>query len=254
MGVIDKIRKDKSLLPPRLIVCGQPAVGKTTFASQFPSPLFVDLEGRTGHLGVARLETQEWGELMEAMREVLAMAKAGNCEYKTLVIDSLDHAELALHRHICKEKGVQSIEDFGYGKGFAFALDEWQRFAKGAELLRAAGLWVIMTAHTAVKTYKNPAGADYDRYCLKMNGKAADYLVERADLVGFAHFQEYLRESKDLGGKAKASSTGQRVMTFSHNPAFVTKKGVPVADEIPLDYQAFREALVAGKEPEAKAA
>ena len=36
--------------PPRLLVYGTPAIGKTTFASQAPAPIFLQLEDGAGAL------------------------------------------------------------------------------------------------------------------------------------------------------------------------------------------------------------
>ena len=40
----------------KVVVYGVEGIGKTTFASQFPDPLFVDVEGGTRHLDVARVD------------------------------------------------------------------------------------------------------------------------------------------------------------------------------------------------------
>lgn len=39
----------------KVIIFGPEGIGKSTFASQFPDPLFVDTEGSTKHLDVARM-------------------------------------------------------------------------------------------------------------------------------------------------------------------------------------------------------
>ena len=38
----------------KVVVYGTEGIGKTTFASHFPSPVFIDTEGSTDHLDVAR--------------------------------------------------------------------------------------------------------------------------------------------------------------------------------------------------------
>ena len=46
-----KIRKYQ-----KVTVYGPEGIGKSTFASRFPRPLFIDTEGSTAHLDVDRLE------------------------------------------------------------------------------------------------------------------------------------------------------------------------------------------------------
>ena len=56
----------------KVVVYGVEGIGKTTFASKFPDPLFIDVEGGTKHLDVARVDPapQSWTALMEIIREV----------------------------------------------------------------------------------------------------------------------------------------------------------------------------------------
>ena len=43
--------------PIKAVIYGPEGIGKTTFASQFPDPLFVDVEGSTTRMDVARTDT-----------------------------------------------------------------------------------------------------------------------------------------------------------------------------------------------------
>ncbi len=48
----------------KVVVYGPEGIGKTTFASKFPNPLFIGTEGSTKQLDVARMPTpQSWEEL-----------------------------------------------------------------------------------------------------------------------------------------------------------------------------------------------
>lgn len=44
--------KQKTAL--KVVVYGPEGIGKSTFAAQFPNPLFIDIEGGTKHMDVAR--------------------------------------------------------------------------------------------------------------------------------------------------------------------------------------------------------
>lgn len=62
--------------------------GKSTLASQFPSPLFLDLEGGLNYMDVARTPLLDTADKFYAA--ILALLKEQPKEYKTIVIDSLD--------------------------------------------------------------------------------------------------------------------------------------------------------------------
>lgn len=61
--------------------------GKSTLASQFPSPLFLDLEGGLNYLDVARTTVNT---IDTFYADILELLKTPVGEYKTIVIDSLD--------------------------------------------------------------------------------------------------------------------------------------------------------------------
>ena len=50
----------------KIVVYGPEGIGKSTFASKFPDPLFIDTEGSTKHLDVARTPTPtSWTMLLQ---------------------------------------------------------------------------------------------------------------------------------------------------------------------------------------------
>lgn len=74
----------------KVVIYGPEGIGKTTFASQFPEPIFIDTEGSTKALDVARLpKPTSWTMLFEEIRYIMAHPE-GCC---TLVIDTIDWAE-----------------------------------------------------------------------------------------------------------------------------------------------------------------
>ena len=73
----------------KVLVYGPEGIGKTTFASQFPDPLFIDTEGSTKEQDVARLPApSSWTILKEEVRYVTQHPEI--C--RTLVIDTADWA------------------------------------------------------------------------------------------------------------------------------------------------------------------
>ena len=50
-----QIKTGKITRTQKCVIYGCEGVGKSTFASKFPKPLFADLEGGTAHLDVPRI-------------------------------------------------------------------------------------------------------------------------------------------------------------------------------------------------------
>lgn len=108
------IVKGKIEKPLKVVLYGPEGIGKSTFASKFPQPIFIDTEGSTNHMDVARMEPpKDWTVFISEIQA----AKDHAGELGTLVIDTADWAMRLCGIFICKKYGKSGIEDFGYGKG-----------------------------------------------------------------------------------------------------------------------------------------
>ena len=104
-----KIISGKQKRAQRIVIYGVESVGKTTFASQFPRPLFLDIELGSAHLDIDRAEIKDWKELIAAINEAKAT------DFQTIVIDSIDWAERLGQEDLLASTKKTSIEDFGSG-------------------------------------------------------------------------------------------------------------------------------------------
>lgn len=221
--------------PVSLIVHGAPGVGKSTFASQAPDPFFLDLDNRTAHLDVRRFKPESWEEVLEAFR----LIAKGELKCGTLVVDTIDHAEILLHRDLCKAHNVTTIEEVGggYGKGYIAALGEWRRFGVAMDAIRARGVGLVLLAHNQVRVFQNVGGEDYQRIELKLDKRAHNFLRERVDGVGYAAFDTQVVKTKD--GKAKAKTTGRATLSFAPSAAVETKRFAAFPVSCDLSWAAF---------------
>lgn len=229
--------------PQRVLIYGVEGVGKTTLAAQFPSPLFIDTEGSTGHLDVRRLPAPDsWSMLLDEVRWVRDYpAECGG----TLVVDTLDWAERLCFEHVCKEHGWESIEDPGYGKGYTFAYEEFGRLVDLLTEVRDAGLNVAVVCHAVKEKVEQPdeMGA-YDSWGPKLlnsrKTSISGMVKEWADAVLFLNFKTVV-VATDVGsdGKArkhKAQNGKDRVMYATHAAAWDAKNRWGLPDEAPLDW------------------
>lgn len=211
-GIVDR--------PVSLMVHGGPGVGKTTFAAGAPDPFFIDCDNRTAHLNIRRVKPESWEEVLEVFR----LVAKGDLKCGTLVVDTIDHAEILLHRDLCKAHNVTSIEEVGggYGKGYVAALGEWRRFGVAMDAIRARGVGLVLLAHNQVRAFQNVGGEDYQRLELKLDKRAHNFLRERVDGVGYASFDTQIVKNKD--GKAKAKTSGRATLSFAPSAAVETKR------------------------------
>ena len=228
-----KINKGKIPAPVRAVIYGAEGVGKSTLASHFPEPLFIDIEDGTKELDVARIDKPEnWSMLLDEL-DYIAL-NPDLC--KTVIIDTADRAEQLLTAALLLEGGVDSIEKYGggYGKGYT-ALAE--RFTKDLlfrlDTLIANGINCVLLAHAIMRKFEAPDEPPYDRWELKVSKKVAPLLKEWSDLLLFCNYKAMIVEEN---GKNKAKGSGKRVMYANHKPTYDAKNRYGLPDEMELSY------------------
>lgn len=235
----------------KVVVYGPEGIGKTTFAAQFPNPLFIDTEGSTKHLDVKRLDPpSSWTMLMREIADV--KTSPGACG--TLVLDTVDWAEKLCVEHVCAEKQVKGIEDMGYGKGYTYLAEEFGRLLNALGDLTERGVNVCVTAHAQMRKFEQPdeLGA-YDRWELKLSKKTAPLVKEWADMVLFANYETVVVNVDNQGaakGKNKVQG-GKRVMHASHHPCWDAKNRVGLPDKAPFDFAQIAQHIPSHPEPAA---
>ena len=195
----------------KVLVYGPEGVGKSTFASKFPDPLFIDTEGSTRNLDVKRMPTP------------------------TLVIDTLDWAERMCTWDLCQSKGWNGIEDAGYGKGYTYLAERFGQLFNRLEDVIQVGINVVVTAHAKITKFEQPDEmGTYDRWELKLEKKNAPMAKEWADMILFANYQTIVIKSKD--GKSKGQGGQKRVMYTTHTATWDAKNRDDLPDKLDFDY------------------
>lgn len=221
--------------PQKVVIYGPEGIGKSTFASKFPDPVFIDTEGSTNLMDVARLpRPTSWSILATMVNEI--KNTPGCC--KTLVIDTIDWAEQLCVEHICAIHNKKGVEDFGYGNGYVYVKEEFGRLLNLLNDIIECGINVVLTAHAQIRKFEQPDECgSYDRYELKLGKKTASQtsplVKEWADMVLFANYKVHVVEVD----KKKKSSGGARVMYTTHHPCWDAKNRHDLEAELPFEYE-----------------
>lgn len=233
-----EITRGKQSKPVRAVVYGPEGIGKSTFAAQWPDPLFIDVEKGTGQLDVARTPSPTSWTMLKAIVEELSKNAQG---FKTLVIDTADWADKLASNHVCASKNVTGIEDIGYGKGWTALAEEWKRFLDLLTDFQAkTGMHILFLAHAAMRKFEQPDEAgSYDRYELKMEKKSSSLLKEWADMLLFANYKTIVTE---IDGKKKAQG-GTRIIYTAHHPCWDAKNRFGFKTELPFEFKSIASAI-----------
>lgn len=233
----------------KTLIYGAEGIGKTTLASKFPDPVFIDTEGSTKRLDVARLPTPEsWDQIINEVKYVYQHPEC--C--KTLVIDTADWAEILCIKNLFGDMGIESP---GYGKGYVMLAEKFQDLLTELDKVIVAGIHVVMTAHAQMRKFEQPdeMGA-YDRWELKLQKKTAPLVKEWADMVLFCNYKTIVVNVDNQGvqkGKNKAMG-GERVIYTTHHNCWDAKNRFNLPDQLPMNYESISSVIGEPEKPKPK--
>lgn len=241
--LLARVTRGRITAPVRVVLYGPEGVGKSTWAAQAPAALFVGAEDGTAQLDVARVEPRDWRETLAIVEELRGDASG----FQSIVIDTIDWLEPHCWAEVVRAEAARprrsgsapaTIEDFGYGRGYAVATDAWRTLLGALDALRREQrMHVILLAHAHVRRHQSPTFDDFDRWELKLHKGAAALVKEWSDVVLFASHEEYVTKSET--GRVRGVSTGARVVHTTHSAAYDAKSRYPLPETMPLEWAEF---------------
>ena len=226
----------------KTVLYGPEGVGKTTLAASTPRPLILDTEGGTRRINCDRVACSDWKSLTLAIAELAVNAQG----YQTVVVDSIDWAERQLIDWMLQTSGKSSIEDYGFGKGYVILCEHMAKFLTACDKLVAAGINVVLVAHSKVARVSPPDQADgYDRYELKVSKQTAPVIKEWCDALLFFNFKTRLTTAAN--GRVKASGGKVRCIYAERCAAWDAKNRFGLPEELPLSIESLEPLFAAGQ-------
>lgn len=239
MTALAHIQKGRTLMPRRVMLYGVHGVGKSTFGAMAETPVFITTEEGTNDIDCDRFPlANKYADVLGALSALYSEDHG----YQTVVIDSLDWLERLIWAEVCAKRGVETIEDIGYAKGYIFALTQWREVLAGLDALRTErGMQVVLIAHAAIEKFANPETDTYDRYVPRLQKQASALIQEWCDEVLFATYRVHTKTQSEGFDRKRTQGigTGERILRTTERPAHVAKNRLNLPDELPLDYRIF---------------
>lgn len=145
----------------KMVLYGEPGVGKSTFAAGAPRTFFITTDGNYEYLedfcGMRAEDHQQcfsWAEMKKAF------ARDFN-NYDTIVVDLLEDSYLWADNEFCRDNKLLHISDLGYGKGYGILGNEF--FIEYQKLL-ALPKNIILIMHGVTEVLKDRRGVEYSKY------------------------------------------------------------------------------------------
>jgi len=194
MSLLSRIERGRQPVPPRIVLYGTEGIGKSTFASQTPVPIFVPTEDGLSEIDCERFPL---AKSLDDVLTALAELHAEQHEYQTVALDSLDWLERLIFDDLCRQYNVTSIEkvDGGYAHGYTLALTHWRKVLDALNRLRNdRGMAVICIAHAKAGKEKADIGQLHVRGGEFVANEVEDLMDQDrlvqaacAEIVGLAH-------------------------------------------------------------------
>lgn len=231
-----EVQQTMQIEPMKILIYGVEGIGKTTFASKFPDPIFIDTEGSTGFINARKLPNPtSWTMLLDELEDIKSEPRG-----KTLIIDTLDWAERLAKKYLMDKNKWAAIDSTNYGSRYVALSDEIGKLLNKLTEIKDLGINVVLTAHAETKKHELPDEmGQYDKYTLKLEKRDAGLAKEWADMILFFNYKTTI--ISDSKSNSKKATGGQRVMYTTHKPAWDAKNRLGLPDELPIDFEAIRE-------------
>ena len=235
----DALTVGKQLLPPRICLYGPHGIGKSTLASQFPKPIFISTED-----GLASLDVTSFPKatVVDDVSKAIKTLIKEEHDFKTLVVDSVDWLIEPLI--VADIEANNDEKALSFGKGQVMVAEAFRELLQGMDVLRKKReMNIVLIAHSAIVRFEDPRTEPYDRYQPKLPNRCNALLQEWVDLLAFVNYKVLIKKS-DVGfnnTKSRGISTGERLLHFVENPAFLAKNRYTLPDEMEMNYTELKK-------------
>ena len=248
---LENITPIRTNYKPRFIFYGPNGYGKSTFASKFPLPLFIDMEKNLNHLTIITNEHPNINRRFDTLNEFLQFLKElenePNLPFKTLVLDSIHTFETKVIKHqICLESGTDCVESIGggYGVGSGKIAQLWaQTFAALERLSLVKDMTIILIGHDVLdKENDTDKNISYPKKIPLIDKKSYQNLLNWSTCV--LYIAPDFRMSSKLNAKSLGipkEKGGFSLIHASPDAGYIAKNQYGITHPIPLDFNIFYE-------------
>lgn len=223
----------------KMVLYGEPGVGKSVFASKSPKPFFICTDGNYEWLEEfgadpdAHVNVSSWSEIKKLIEDQRAFA-----DYETIVLDLTEDAFKWCESEFCLRNKIDHVSDIGYGKGYDTTRNEF--FLTICKLI-ALEKHVILIMHGLSTIEKDRRGVEHTKYVpsSRLPDKVLDMIEGRVRYF----LRAYIKDVEQPDGTVKKT----RYLSLVPKPnEFGIIRGIDetkIPQDIPLEWDEFVNAI-----------
>ena len=192
---LEPVKVNKDLKGKFIMIYGQPKVGKTTLAAQFPKNLLLAFEPGYNALNNAMVQPiTRWAEFLTVINQ-LARPEVKE-KFHTITIDTCDIAWDYCEKYICasnpKENGdtPKNLAEIPWGKGYDLCKKAYDDAFRKIAML---GYGLVFISHEQIRNVKTEKGEEYQKIMPTLPERPKLIVNRMVDIIA------YLRESLEDG-------------------------------------------------------
>ena len=221
----------------KMVLYGEPGVGKSVFACKAPKPFFICSDGNYAWLedfGAdpdAYVEVSSWDEAKKAFAKDYS-------EYETIVVDLTEDLFKWCEREYCVRNKIEHLSDLGYGKGYDATRNEF--FIEMCKLI-SLDKNIIFLMHGLSITVKDRRGVEHTKYV--PSSRLPDKVIDMIEGRVRYFLRCYIKDVETEDGKVEK----KRFLSLVPKPnEFGIIRGVnenEIPQDIPLDFNEFAKVI-----------
>lgn len=222
----------------KMLLYGEPGVGKSTFAHSAPKRFFITTDGNYEWLDEFGAKAEDHKQVSSWTEFIDFVSDDSNLKgYETLVIDLLEDLFNWNEHEFVKRNKLEHIGDMGYGKGYGITRDEF--FIEIAKVI-AKPMHVIGIMHESKEVVKDRRGVETTIY--KPHRDLPEVLLGKIE--GRMRFvvRAYMQDVEQDG-----TIEMRRMLSISPKPnEYGIMRGIKdefIQDDIPLDWNEFEKLI-----------
>lgn len=221
----------------KMVLYGEPGVGKSVFASKAPNPFFITTDGNYefledfGAKPEDHIQVNSWSEAKKAFSKDFS-------NYDTIVVDLTEDLFKWCEYEYCRLNGYEHVSDPGFAKGYDITRNDF--FINLCKILNQEKN-VILIMHGVTSSVKDRRGIEHTKYypTNRIPDKVMDMIEGRVRYF----LRAYMKAEEDANGKLIKK---RYLSLVPKENEYGILRGIDentIPSDIPLDFNVFADTI-----------